>query len=430
MLATFHVKRRRSLIPELAIVAAMVMTGPPLLSGAAAEHQVPRLDQQLDTELDLLAESNRLRATQPYQGRNRARMADQGNVSFTSFCSNDYLGLAGHPALADALAASAAVDGVGAGASRLVNGESPKHVALEAELAAFVGTQAALLFPTGYLTNLGVITALVGRGDLIVSDAANHASIIDGCRLSRAEVAIYPHLDAEAAAAALAASGPYRRRLLVTESLFSMDGDRAPLTLLADATQQTGAIMMVDEAHALGVSGPGGRGIAAGLGVKPDVVVGTLGKAFGTQGGFAAGSPALRRYLINRSRPFIYSTASPPPLVEATLAALTIVSGSEGETLRRRAHAVASRLRAALAAAGGANHGEDLILPYVIGDDAAAMALASDLRVQGYLVPAIRPPTVAAGTARLRITATAAHSDAEVDAFARALHSSRDRRQR
>lgn len=403
----------------------MPRTGATLPEPTAGTHGA--LDQQLEVELGALAGLSLLRATQPYHGRERRQVVDRTDAPVTTFCSNDYLGLAGHPALVAALAAAAAEDGVGAGASRLISGESPRHLALEEGLASFVGCQAALLFPTGYLTNLGVITALASRDDLIVSDAANHASIIDGCRLSRARTIIYPHLDAQAALEALAQPGPYRRRILVTESIFSMDGDRAPLPALSEAAHRTGAILIVDEAHAVGVSGPGGRGIAAASGVRPDVLVGTLGKAFGTQGGFAAGSPSFRSYLVNRARPFIYSTGSPPPLAHATLAALDIIAGAEGEALRRRAHAVASRLRSMISIAGPPISGEDLILPYVVGDDATAVELAAFLRRQGFLVPAIRPPTVAPGTARLRITATAAHTDADADALTAALHAGRGR---
>ena len=383
------------------------------------------VDEDLDKELETLNRQNRLRVTHAYDGQGRSQLVDGNQRELISFCSNDYLGLAGHPALAAALAKTASQHGVGSGASRLVSGESPIHLALEARLAAFVGAPAALLYPTGYLANLGVLTALARPEDLIVSDAANHASIIDGCRLSRAHVTVYAHLDADAARSALAAPGPYRRRLLVTESVFSMDGDRAPLPALAESARSTGAILMVDEAHALGVSGPQGRGVCAAVGVKPDVLIGTLGKAFGTHGGFAAGSPSLRHYLINRARPFIYSTASPPPLAAATLTAVDLIAGHEGETLRAKAHSVAAYLRTTLAAAGVQIPGEDLILPYVLGEDVAALELAGRLRRQGFLVPAIRPPTVAPGTARLRITATAAHTDGDAHALAAALNAAR-----
>jgi 8-amino-7-oxononanoate synthase len=377
----------------------------------------------LQMELDELAARDRLRACVELGGTSRARPSSEKGP-LLSFCSNDYLGLAGHPALASAAAAAAARDGFGAGASRLVSGDLPSHRTLEKALAAFVGHTAALLFPTGYQTNIGVIAALAGREDLIVSDAANHASIIDGCRLSRATVAVYAHRDVAAAERALAGGGAFRRRLLVTESIFSMDGDVAPLAKLAALAEQRDAILVVDEAHALGVLGPGGRGLCAAAGVRPDVLVGTLGKAFGTAGGFAAGATELRSYLLNRARTFIYTTGLPPASAAAAGAALELAAGAEGE--RRRARLAANRdLLARLLAARGlvaaAPPGPIFSLVVGSGSDAEALGAARSLQARGIFVPAIRPPTVPAGTARLRVTLSSEHDQADVAALAAAL---------
>ncbi len=345
--------------------------------------------------------------------RDRLRVCPDGS-GLIGFCSNDYLGLAGHPALAEAARGLP----LGAGSSRLVSGDRPEHRALESALAAFLGTQSALLFPTGYQANLGTIGALVGREDLIVSDAANHASLIDGCRLSRAEVVIYPHADADAAGAALAQAGrKHRRRLLVTESLFSMDGDSAPLPALAALAREHQAVLVVDEAHAVGVLGPEGRGLCRAAGIEPDVLIGTLGKAFGCFGGFVAGPTLLRSLLVNRARTFIFTTAPPPGLAATAHAALRLIAGDEGT--RRRA-ALAARIDQ-LCSSLGLPRAPGPILPIRMGADRAAVEASASLRAQGLFVQAIRPPTVPEGTARLRVTLSAAHQPAEVDRLAAAL---------
>jgi 7-keto-8-aminopelargonate synthetase-like enzyme len=238
--------------------------------------------------------------------------------------------------VAAAAAEAAQRDGYGASAARLVSGDLPAHRELEGRLAAFLDRPAALLFPSGYQANLGVVSALAGPEDLIVSDALNHASLIDGCRLSRARVAVFPHADVGAAAAALASAPAARRRLIITESLFSMDGDAARLADLAELARSTDAILVVDEAHAIGVHGPSGRGLCAAAGVLPDVLIGTLGKALGAGGGFVAGSSALREYLVNRARTFIFTTALPAPVAAAGGRALEIASGPEGDQRRTR----------------------------------------------------------------------------------------------
>lgn len=370
-------------------------------------------EEDLHRQLASLEAAGRLRKTRPFDGPDRVHPR-QPTGSLLAFCSNDYLGIANHPLLAEAAANACRDLGFGSGASRLVSGESSLHIALENDLADYVGLDSALLFPSGYQANIGVITSLAGPDDLIVSDAANHASIIDGCRLSRAQVAIYPHANPEAAAQALATPGRFRRRLIVTESIFSMDGDRAPLADLASATRAAGALLIVDEAHALGVAGPGGRGLCAELGVEPTVLVGALGKAFGTSGGFAACTSVLRAVMINTARTFIFTTAAPIPVVAASLAALRLVASSTGDSLRRAAYSNASEARARLSDPNHAIPGRDLILPWLVGSDAGAAELSARLALSGILVPAIRPPTVPEGTARLRITLSAAHTSADV----------------
>jgi 8-amino-7-oxononanoate synthase len=381
-------------------------------------------EEDLERELAELKDHDRLRDSRPFGGLDRARPRVDGARQVLAFCSNDYLGLASHPALVAAARQAMTESGLGAGASRLVSGESPWHRNLERSLAELVGQPAALLFPTGYQANVGVITAIAAPGDLIVSDAANHASLIDGCRLSRARISVYPHCDASAASRALAAGGePFRRRLLVTESLFSMDGDRAPLQDLAAVATEQGAVLVVDEAHALGVLGPGGRGLCFEAGVVPQILVGTLGKALGTAGGFVAGTIALRAVLLNRARTFIYTTAPPPPLAAAAAAAVALASGRDGDDLRARAAANAARLRRALTTGGLPilDRARDLIVPLIVGRERQALAAAGALLDRGILVPAIRPPTVPVGSARLRITVSASHSPDDVDALAAAL---------
>jgi 8-amino-7-oxononanoate synthase len=375
------------------------------------------LAQALAEELRALADADRLRSVPPLAGSHRTH-AELDGRPILSFCSNDYLGLASHPSLAKASARAISQSGFGAGAARLVSGDLPEHRQLERALATFLGAPAALLFPTGYQTNIGVITALAGRDDLIVSDAANHASLIDGCRLARAEIAIYPHRDADAASALLAAAGHrHRRRFLVTESLFSMDGDVAPLSALAHAARAHDAALVVDEAHALGVLGPGGAGLCRAAGVTPDVLVGTLGKALGSHGGFAAGTADLRSLLLNRARTFIFTTASPAPVAAAAAAALELVAGAEGQARRAALQERIHHLRTALALTGEAGP----IIPLLLGSDAAALAASARLRERGLFVQPIRPPTVPEGTARLRITLSAAHTPADVDALVTAL---------
>ena len=379
------------------------------------------LDDDLQIELAALSARARLRQTRALAGPDRVHQTTEDGRPILSFCSNDYLGLAADPALCRSAAAEISTSGVGSGAARLISGESPAHQALEATLARFLDRPAALTFPTGYLANVGVITALATSADLIASDAANHASIIDGCRLSRARVLIYPHLSVPEAATALSSPGAYRRRFLVTESLFSMDGDRAPLGVLENLALLHGATLIVDEAHALGATGPGGRGLCAAAGVQPGVLVGTLGKAFGTMGGFVAGSEILRRTLVNRARTFIYSTGAPAAIARAAATAILFAASPDGDARRAHALELASRLRDGLASLGLRHTGRDLIIPVLLGPDALAVQVSDSLLEQGVFVPSIRPPTVPEGSARLRMTVSALHSRADIDRLLHAL---------
>ncbi len=338
-----------------------------------------------------------------------------GGRPLLMLASNNYLGLATHPRVRAAAAAAAERYGCGSGASRLVAGDLALHHDLEGRLAAFKHAPAALLFTSGYHANIGVIPALVGPGDQIFSDELNHASIIDGCRLARARVIVYPHRDATALARLLAEAAPARRRLIVTDTVFSMDGDVAPLVEIVELAERFDAWVMVDEAHATGVFGPTGGGVAEalGLGTRIQVHMGTLGKALGGFGAYVAGSRELIDLLVNRARSFIYTTGLPPATVAAGAAALDVLAT---EPERRSALWVRARLlREGLAALGFQTAGDSHIVPLVVGDNAAAMALAAAALVRGVFVRAIRPPTVPSGTARLRLTPMATHTPAQID---------------
>jgi 8-amino-7-oxononanoate synthase len=335
--------------------------------------------------------------------------------------SNNYLGLAADPRVVEAAAEAARRWGAGSGSARLISGGVRLHDELESRLAAFKGTEAALLFSSGYLANLGTISALVGRGDAIFSDELNHASIIDGARLSGANVHIYRHADPSHLRDLLKASTA-DRSLVVTDAVFSMDGDLAPLAPLAGVCDEHGAILMVDEAHATGVIGPSGRGAvaAAGLAGRVPVVMGTLSKALGSAGGFIAGSSALISLLRNRARSFIFDTAPPAPVAAAALKALEILDQEPWRS--ERAHSLASRLARGLRDAGfDAGDPAAAIVPVRVGKTEAALALSRELLAQGVLIPAIRPPSVAPGTARLRATVMATHTDDQIDTAVRAF---------
>lgn len=356
----------------------------------------------LDDALAALERADLLRVT-------RSREELPGGA--VHLCSNDYLGLAARPL------SPASVPG-GSGASGLVWGYGEVHARAEDALAGFTGAQACLLFTSGYAANVGTIAALAGRDDLIVSDALNHASLIDGCRLSGARVVVTPHLDVAAVDEALRSDA--RRRFIVTESYFSMDGDSPDLAALRAVADAHGAALVLDEAHAFGVLGPRGRGLAAAAGIVADVRIGTLGKAFGLAGAFVVGSRSLRAYLWNRARSYVFSTAVSPSLAAEVPARVAEVGAADPA----RAHLanLAEAFRATVGAQLGVRPpGAGPVVPIVVGDAAAAVAASRELLAGGWVVQAIRPPTVPAGTSRLRVTLRADLEVATVQAAATAV---------
>jgi glycine C-acetyltransferase len=372
------------------------------------------------SRLEELRESGLYRRLRLVEGAQGARVTLDGQPVLM-LCSNDYLGLAGHPQVRQAAAEAAMQWGAGAGASRLISGNMQPHRALEERLAAFKGYEAALLFGSGYLANVGTIAALAGRGEVVFSDELNHASIIDGCRLSRAETFVYRHGDVEHLAWGLHEAGK-RAALIVSDGLFSMDGDVAPLAELLELARRCGCRLMVDEAHATGALGPGGRGsvAAAGLSGEVDVVMGTLGKALGSYGAYVCASRELADYLLNTARSFIFSTALPPPTVAAALAALELL---EAEPRRvERLGANAATLHRALAAEGlPVGNSRSQIVPVTIGDPEQAMELCERALERGVFAQGIRPPTVPPGSSRLRFTVMATHEATELEEAARSV---------
>lgn len=346
--------------------------------------------------------------------------------SVVAFCSNDYLGLAADPQIAQALADGALRWGAGAGASHLVSGHLLPHDQLEQALAAFVGRDAALYYSTGYLANLGVVPSLVGRGDAIFADKLNHASLIDAVRLSRADSYRYPHGDVQALARMLATTTA-RRKMIVTDAIFSMDGNIAPLAQLYRLAQEHDAWLVIDDAHGFGVLGAHGAGSAAHCGLPPSprvVYIGTLGKAAGVSGAFVAGGSTVIDALVQTSRSYIFTTASSPAIAGAVSKSLELIAAGDD----RRAHlqALIARLRSRLApvclqAGWTLAPSATPIQPVIVGGNDAAVTLAQQLFERGFWVPAIRPPTVPAGQARLRISLSAAHTEAQIDALAAAL---------
>jgi len=338
------------------------------------------------------------------------------NRELLLLCSNDYLGLANHPALRQAALQAMERYGFGAGASRLVSGTSELHQALENRLALFKGTEAALVFNSGYAANTGIIPAIVGIGDLILSDSLNHASIVDGCRLSKAQVKVYPHKDSVQVETLLKNNRQARRKLIVTDGVFSMDGDIAALPDLVYLSEKYGAILMVDDAHGTGVLGQTGKGTVEhfGLSGRVHVQMGTLGKALGSFGAYAAGSKELSDFLINCSRSFIYSTALPSSVCAASLAAIDLLEQEpeRRERLWNNRNQFAHGLRSIGISTGTS---ETPIVPLIIGDSGRALKAAEKLFEYGVYATAIRPPTVPADAARIRTTVSAAHSNVDID---------------
>jgi 8-amino-7-oxononanoate synthase len=331
-----------------------------------------------------------------------------------NFSGNNYLGLAGHPEVVEAAARYARSYGAGSTASRLIAGNGDPHRELESFIAGWKGTESALLFVSGYQANVGTISALTASADLIISDELNHASIIDGCRLSRARVDVCPHLDLNRLEDLLRQTG-FRRKMVVTESVFSMDGHQAPLGDIHMLCRRWGAFLMVDEAHATGVFGSTGQGLAAAQGVVPEIQMGTLGKAVGVAGAYVAGSKSLIETLVNRARSMIYTTAAPPAVLGSALSALKLVASEEGRKRRDRlqdnVRALADRLRSELDCDSGGAH----IVPILVGQSARALRVSQACLGRGVFAQAIRFPTVPEGTARLRLTLMSDHSPQDIE---------------
>jgi 8-amino-7-oxononanoate synthase len=331
-----------------------------------------------------------------------------GEERLINFSSNDYLCLANDPELKAAAISAVQTWGTGSGASRLVTGDSTAHRALEKAIAQLEGTEAALLFNSGYAANVGLLSSVCGEGDAIFSDALNHASVIDGARLSRAKTVVYPHRDV-AALEALIARHPARRRLIVTDAVFSMDGDRAPLQALTALCERTGSGLMVDEAHSTGVCGPTGAGLCEELGLHPELRMGTLSKALGSFGAYVACSSEIRQWVFNRARSIVFSTSLPAAVCAAGMAAIAKVRRDPGprEQLWKNIRFFAAGLKRL----GLPSHEDSAIFPVVIGPPDAAVDASRKLRAAGLLVKPIRPPTVPEGTSRLRFALCAGHTE-------------------
>jgi 8-amino-7-oxononanoate synthase len=371
----------------------------------------------LEAGLSAIAASGRLRTRREVQSRASGGVrASIGGSELLAFCSNDYLGLADHPRVVEAFVAAAREWGVGSGASHLVSGHCREHQLLEQELAAFTRRPRALLFSTGYMANLAVVTTLAGKGDRVIEDRLNHASLLDAGLASGARFQRFRHADVGALRSRLSRAGT-GRTLVVTDGVFSMDGDVAPLRELADACRASNAWLFVDDAHGLGVLGDSGRGSleAAALGIADvPILMGTLGKALGTFGAFVAGSEELIETLLQRARTYVYTTALPPAVAAATRAALRVLQQEPWRRERVLGHVARFRREAVTLGLPLMASGTP-IQPVILGSEVAAMAASDTLRRQGLWVPAIRPPTVPAGSSRLRVTFSAAHSENDVD---------------
>jgi len=385
-----------------------------------ARHDSPLIFQRLTDQLAELERRGLRRSRLVRQSPQGPRIVVDGR-ELLAFCSNDYLGLANHPRIVEAAIEAASRYGVGEGASHLLTGHSAVHERLEEKLAEFMQMPRTLLFSTGYQANIGAVTALAGPEDAIFSDALNHASLIDGVRLSRARVVRYPHADLAFLSGALSESDA-RTKLIVTDGVFSMDGDIAPLPAMLDLSERHDAWLLVDDAHGFGVIGPEGRGSPAHFGLRsPRIVyVGTLGKAAGVAGAFVAGAEEMVETLLQRARTYIYTTAAPAMLAAAIETSLQIIR--EDEWRRERLRKLVAVLRRELRGSESALASSDTpIQPVVLGGNSEAVSASAALRERGILVPAIRPPTVPEGTARLRISLSAAHSGDDVLRLAAAL---------
>ncbi len=364
----------------------------------------------LAEEISRIESAGLLRKRRRLEGPQGARVEVEGRI-YSSFCSNDYLGLAAHPKLVEAAIEGAGRYGVGAGASHLLCGHTDAHEKAESALADFVGLASALLFSTGYMANLGAITALAERQDELFCDRLNHASLNDAAQLSRAKMVRYRHLDLEELESRLAGSAA-RRKIVVSDAVFSMDGDIAPVPELLELCERYDALLFLDDAHGFGVLGGHGGGILSHFDISSPRIVymGTLGKAAGVAGAFVAGCGNLAQYLVQKAKTYVYTTAQPAMLAEAILASLEIIGGESWRRERLKSHV--ATLKSAL---GNRLMPSDTpIQPYVVGENQAALDLSARLRERGILIPAIRQPTVPAGTARLRISLSAAHGEEEI----------------
>jgi 8-amino-7-oxononanoate synthase len=378
----------------------------------------PNLDDQLGAELEQLRADGLYRTLRTVASAQGPRIVLDGR-EFLNFSSNDYLGLSNDPVLKRAAAEAIEKYGVGAGASRLVSGNLEPYRQLEDKLARFKNKEAAIVFGSGYAANVGTITALVGEGNVVILDKLDHASIIDGARQSGATIRVYPHKNLKKLEDILQQSQNFRRKLIVTETVFSMDGDLAPLAEIVALKEKHGAWLMIDEAHATGLYAKNRRGLAEATGVedKIDVTLGTLSKALGCAGGFVVGSQTLIDYLRNRARSLIYSTALPPAVCAAGAAAVDFVMSDVGHERRDQLWHNVSELKNGLSTLGIQNESRSPIIPVIVGDERKAVSISQQLYDRGIFVPAIRFPTVPKGKARLRVTASAAHSMEDIRRF-------------
>jgi len=380
--------------------------------------------ETISNELKKIKESGLYRKLNILEGAQGPHVKIKGRT-YISFCSNNYLGLANHPEVVKAVKDAVGKYGWGAGASRLVSGNTELHQALEDEISKFKRKEAAIVFPTGYMANIGTICSLVSSGDLVICDKLNHASIIDGCRLSGATFRVYPHRDVGKLENILKNSKGYPRKLIVTDTVFSMDGDLVPLPDIVRIAHEYNAMVMVDEAHGTGVFGENGRGVVEhfNLDKKVNIIMGTLSKAVGSLGGFVTGNSDLISYLRNKARTFMYTTALPPAACAASIAGIKLIQRDRSlrESLWRNVHYVKERLKLLNL---NVTSLESPIIPIIIGNAKKAVDISGFLFESGILIPAIRPPTVPDESSRLRVTIMATHTRADLDRLLDVLKSS------
>ena len=380
----------------------------------------------ISDELNAIKKSGLYRELNIVEGAQGAHLEIKGKT-YLSFCSNNYLGLANNPLVIKAVEDAVAKYGWGAGASRLVSGNMRMHEVLEGEISRFKEKEASIVFPTGYMANIGTISSLVSKGDLIICDKLNHASIIDGCRLSGADFRVYPHCDTEKLENILKKTSKYPCKLIVTDTVFSMDGDLAPLPDIVRIAHKYKAMVMVDEAHGTGVFGKKGRGVVEHfkLSKKVDIVMGTLSKAVGSLGGYVSGDTDLINYLRNKARPFMYTTALPPAVCAASIAGIKLIrkDPSLRESLWRNVRFLKEKLESLSLKVIPS---ESPIIPILIGDAKKAVAVSKFLYKKGILIPAIRPPTVPAKSSRLRMTVMSTHTKKDLERLLEVLSDVQD----